>query len=88
MSTKRFRILTALSGILGVIMLIVSFNLNPGPPQSATSAQLSEFTAQNFTPILWGAWLQAIGPLLILVFAFALVALAGCSDDARMIRLL
>src|SRR5215469_12298352 len=79
MSTKPFRILTSLSGILGVIMLIISFNINPGPPANATTAQLIAFANQNFTSTLWGAWLQAVGPLLIVLFAFALVCLAGAT---------
>ncbi len=40
MSTKLFRMLSALSAIVGVIMLITSFSLNPGPPSNATGAQL------------------------------------------------
>ena len=79
MSTKLFRILTALSGISGVIMLITSFSINPGPPPNATIAQLTAFANQNFNSILWGAWLQAVGPLLIILFAFALVCLAGAT---------
>ncbi len=79
MSTRLFRILSALSGIVGVIMLITSFSINPGPPSNATSAQLIAFATQNFTSILWGAWLQAVGPLLIVLFAFALVCLAGAT---------
>ncbi len=79
MSTKRYRILSALSGIIGVIMLITSFSLNPGPPSNATSAQLIAFGNQYFTSILWGAWLQAVGPLLIVLFAFAIVPLAGAT---------
>ena len=79
MSTKLFRILTALSGIVGVIMLITSFSINPGPPPNATGAQLIAFGNQYYTSILWGAWLQAIGPLLIVLFAFAIVCLAGAA---------
>jgi hypothetical protein len=79
MSTRLFRILSALSGIIGVIMLIVSFNINPGPPPDATSTQVIAFNHQNFTLILWGAWLQAVGPLLIVLFAFAIVCLAGAT---------
>ena len=79
MSTKLFRILAALSGIVGVVLLGVSFNINPGPPANATTAQLIAFANQNFTSILWGAWLQAVGPLLILIFAFAIVCLAGAT---------
>jgi hypothetical protein len=29
--------------------------------------------------ILWGAWLQAVGPVFIVLFAFALVSLAGAT---------
>jgi hypothetical protein len=79
MSTKLFRMLSALSGIAGVIMLITSFSINPGPPSNATSAQLTAFGNQYYTSILWGAWLQAVGPLLIVLFAFAIVYLAGAT---------
>jgi hypothetical protein len=79
MSIKLFRLLSALSGIVGVIMLITSFSINPGPPPNATSTQLLAFGHHYFTSILWGAWLQAVGPLLILLFAFAIVFLAGAA---------
>jgi hypothetical protein len=79
MSTKLFRMLTALSGIIGVIMLIISFNINPGPPDNATGAQLIAFGNKYFASILWGSWLQAVGPLLIVLFAFAIVSLAGAT---------
>jgi len=79
MSTRLFRILSALSGIVGVIMLITSFSINPGPPSNATSAQLIAFGNQYYTSILWGAWLQSVGPLLTVLFAFAIVCLAGAT---------
>jgi len=79
MSTRLFSILSALSGIVGVIMLIISFSINPGPPLNATDAQLVALNNQNFTMILWGSWLQAVGPLLIVLFAFAIVSLAGAT---------
>jgi hypothetical protein len=79
MSIKLFRILSAVSCIVGVIMLIVSFSINPGPPSNATSAQLIAFGKQYFTSILWGAWLQAVGPLLTVLFAFAIVSLADAT---------
>jgi hypothetical protein len=80
MSSFMFRRLSALSGILGVALLVVSFNINPGPPANATPEQLVAFRDQYFTSILWGAWLQAVGPLLIVLFAFALVVLAGAAN--------
>jgi hypothetical protein len=62
-------------------MIILSFSLNPGPPPDVTSAELTAFGNQNFTSILWGAWLQAVGPFLIVLFAFALVSLAGATTQ-------
>src|SRR5208283_1527079 len=58
-----------------------SFAINNGPPPGASSAELVKFCQQNDATILWGAWLQAIGPVLIVLFAFALVPL-GWSDAA------
>ena len=79
MSPRSFRVLSALSGIVGVLMLIVSFSINPGPPPDATTEQLTAFGQQYFASVLWGAWLQAVGPVLIVLFAFALVVLAGAT---------
>jgi hypothetical protein len=79
MSTKSVSLLAAICGLLGAVMLIASFSLNPGPPSNATSAQLIAFGTQNFSSILWGAWLQAVGPVLIVLFAVTLVSLAGAT---------
>ena len=79
MSPRKFRFLVALGCIVGVIMLITSFTINPGPPPNATSEQLTAFGNQYYTSIFWGAWLQAVGPLLIVLFAFAIVCLAGAT---------
>jgi hypothetical protein len=80
MSGRSFRVLSAASCIFGIVMLIVSFWINPGPPPDATSAQLTAFAAQYFTSILWGAWLQAVGPDLTVAFAFAIVCLARATN--------
>jgi hypothetical protein len=74
---KRFG---GISGIIGVIMLIVSFNINPGPPQGSNYDQLIAFGHQYYASILWGAWLQTIGPFLIILFAFSLVFLSGAAQ--------
>ncbi len=80
MSTRTGTILAAISGILGAVMLSASFSLNVGPPSSATTgAQLIAFASQNFNLILWGAWLQALGPVFIVLFAFTIVSLAGAT---------
>jgi len=75
-SPKSFCILAGISGISGVIMLIISFNINAGPPAGATASQLIAFGRQNYSSILWGAWLQAVAPVFIILFAFALVHLS------------
>ena len=77
---RRFRILTGLSGIIGVVLLIVSFAINNGPPPGATYQEFVKFGQQNYAQVLWGAWLQAVGPILIVIFAFALVHLAGATQ--------
>jgi hypothetical protein len=78
-SEKWFSILSGLSGISGVLLLITSFLINPGPPPHPTVDQLVEFGHKNFTTILWGAWLQAVGPVFIVLFALAIVYLSGAT---------
>jgi hypothetical protein len=79
MSTRLFTILAALSGILGIAMLIPSFIINPGPPPNSTVAQLIAFGNQYHNSIVIGAWLQAVSPFLLILFAFAIVHLAGAT---------
>jgi hypothetical protein len=79
-SKRSFCILSAASTIAGVAMLIVSFATTVGPPPDATRAQLLAFGQQHSFTILWGAWLQAVGPVFIVLFAFALVRLAGATQ--------
>ncbi len=80
MSTRRFRLLAALCGILGVVTLITSFLINQGPPPGSTIAQVMVWGKQNVTPVLVGAWLQGIGSLLNVIFVFALVRLANATN--------
>jgi hypothetical protein len=79
-SKRAFCILSGLSGIAGVVLILVSFSLNPGPPPGATSADLVKFGQQYYASVLWGAWLQAVGPVFIVLFAFSLVHLAGATQ--------
>lgn len=79
MSTKTVSILAAISGILGSLMLGISFSINYGPPLNSTTAQMIAFNHQHFAMNLWGAWLQAIGPVFIILFALHLVFLAGAN---------
>jgi hypothetical protein len=80
MKPKPFVLLTSIAGMVGVAMLLVSFTINPGPPSNATHDQLIAFGNQYHTSILWGAWLQAVGPLLIVSFALGIVFLAGYNN--------
>ena len=76
-SKRTFCILSGLSGVVGVAAIFLSFNINPGPPPGASSAELLKFGQQHYASVLWGAWLQSVGPVLIVLFAFSLVHLAG-----------
>jgi hypothetical protein len=38
-----------------------------------------KFGQQYYASVLWGAWLQAVGPVFIVLFAFSLVHLAGAT---------
>jgi hypothetical protein len=79
-SKRAFCILSGLSGVVGVVLIFLSFNINPGPPAGASSAELVKFGQQYYASVLWGAWLQAVGPVLIVLFAFSLVHLAGAAQ--------
>jgi len=80
MSKRSFCIFGGLCGIVGVVLILVSFKINPGPPPGATSVELMRFGQQHHASVLWGAWLQAVGPVLIVLFAFSLVHLAGAAQ--------
>ena len=81
LSSRGVSIFCACCGIIGVLMLIVSFSINPGPPEHASFEQLQAFGHQYYRSILWGAWLQAVGPFLIVVFAIGLVSLGGAGSN-------
>jgi hypothetical protein len=76
---RSFCILSALSGIVGVVMLIVSFSINTGPPPGSSGPELARFAEQSYQSVLWGGWLQAVGPVFVVLFAFALVHLCGAN---------
>ena len=79
-NSKRIALVSGCSGILGVILLIISFNINPGPQPNATLNQLIDFGQRYFAAILWGAWLQSVAPVLIVLFAFSIVRIAGATN--------
>ena len=76
MLTRRAAVWAAVSGLVGTCMIGISFAINPGPPAGASSAQVTAFGQQYHDAILWGSWLQAVGPALIAVFTLAVVFLA------------
>lgn len=78
-TNRRLCIIGGISGIAGVAMLGISFAINNPPPADATTAEILKFGQENYSHILWGAWLQAVGPVLIVLFAFTLVDLAGAA---------
>jgi hypothetical protein len=79
MLTRRAAAWAAVSGLVGTCMIGISFAINTGPPAGASGAQLTAFGQQHHDAILWGSWLQAVGPVLIVVFALAIVVLAGAT---------
>jgi hypothetical protein len=82
MSTRLSDILIALCGILGIVLLGVyfgvgfAFGLAQLPPD-ATIAQVVRVATQYHDAWFLGAWLQATGSLLSVVFFLALVHRAG-----------
>jgi len=79
MLTKRATVWAAVSGLVGTCMLGISFAINPGPPAGTSGAQVTAFGQQHYDAISWASWLQAAGPVLIVVFALAIVVLAGAT---------
>ncbi|KAA6462974.1 hypothetical protein DYQ86_06465 [Acidobacteria bacterium AB60] len=71
------RMVSGVSAIAGVLMLVLSFAINYGPPLGSGDEAFARFVHDSYAAILWGAWLQAVGPVFIVFFAFSLVHLAG-----------
>ncbi|HEY1872615.1 MAG TPA: hypothetical protein VGG71_16255 [Chitinophagaceae bacterium] len=76
-------ILTSLSGLLGTVALTLYFSAPftwmPLPPSNATAIEILEFGRKYHTAILIDTWLQQLGTILSVVFALALVQIAGTS---------
>jgi hypothetical protein len=79
MLTRTAAAWAAVSGLAGTCLLGISFAINTGPPAGASGAQLIAFGQQHHDAILWGSWLQAVGPVLIVLFALTIVVLAGAT---------
>ena len=80
---KQHIVLTALCGLTGTIALTIyfsaPFNWMPLPPPDATAEQIFVFGKKYHTAVLIDTWLQQIGTILSVIFAMALVQLAGTS---------
>lgn len=76
-------ILTSACGLVGTITLTLYFsapyNWLPLPLQNATAEQVFTFGNKYHTAILLDTWLQQFGTILTVIFALALVDLAGTS---------
>ncbi|HEX6819912.1 MAG TPA: hypothetical protein VF120_16165 [Ktedonobacterales bacterium] len=83
MSTRLSYVLTALCGLLGTAALVAyyaaPYTFLPLPPDNATAEQVMDFGTHYAAVILLDAWLQVVGSLLSVIFAIALVHLAGAS---------
>jgi hypothetical protein len=92
MSPRVGRRWIALSGILGTALLGTYFGVGFSIPQlapDATTAQVASVATQYHTLWLLGAWIQATGSLLSVLFFVGLVSLAGAATRlAGMLTLL
>lgn len=80
MLSRRAQFLVTLCGILGPLILVASFVINPAPPAGSTIPQLRDFAVRHHDAIVLGGWLQGVGSLLIVVFAIGLVHLADATS--------
>jgi hypothetical protein len=72
------RVVPAACGLLGVVALGVYFGAAPPlPPPDAGAAEVAGVGLRYHGTLFLGAWLQATGTLLCVVFFVALVQLAG-----------
>ena len=80
LSARWTAILAGCAGILGVLMIGESFHLNNGPPLTSPDSTFLAYAVANRERVLWGAWLQAAGPALIIVLALTLVSLSKATS--------
>ena len=80
MSDRTQNTLIALCGLVGAIVLTLSFAINPGPPAGSSVAQMAGFARAHHNLIVLGGWTQGFGSLLLVIFALGVVHLAGASQ--------
>jgi hypothetical protein len=80
MSIKTSRMIAAVCGVIGVLMLTAHFFIPAALPQdSAGLARISAFLREHHDSILISAWLQVAGGTLYVLFILAIVQLAGAT---------
>ncbi len=75
--TQLLRRLIGLCGVVGPVVLVGSFAMNPAPPAGLSGAALAAWAAPREGLLLVGGWTQGVGSALIVVFALGLVELGG-----------
>jgi len=81
MKPKIFQRLSALCGVVGVVLLVTSFIINPSPGPNPTAHELAVFGNSHHETIFLGAWLQAVSPFLIMIFALGSIRLVGATNS-------
>lgn len=86
---RRTAAITAALGVCGVVMIGLSFAINEGPPPGTTADALLTFAAAHHMAIVMGAWLQAVGTVMLCAFAVLLVSppLAPSGDGVGLVVL-
>jgi len=84
MSHRLYILMIALSGILGIVFLGIYFGVGTAAglaslPPSASAGQVLHLATQYHDLWLFGAWVQAIGSLLSVIFFLGLVQLSGAA---------
>jgi hypothetical protein len=80
MSLRTARLLTAFCGVVGTALLAAYFLAAPPlPAPNASVTDISSVAAQYHNTWYLGAWIQALGSTLSLIFFLALVYLSGAS---------
>jgi hypothetical protein len=80
MSIRTARLLTALCGVVGTALLTTYFLAAPPlPAPNASVTDITSVAAQYHNTWYLGAWIQATGSTLSLIFFLALVHLSGAS---------
>lgn len=74
---QRLRLLIAACGVVGPVILVASFRLNPAPPPGLATAALAAWASAHEGALLVGGWMQGAGSALIVIFAVGLVELGG-----------